>query len=371
MNEEETKSFGQLVGHQVKQIILQPFILLWTFLVWILSKLDILGWWDQIAYFSVASLYFVLTKLGYPLQYKQYSKGAVLVTGASSGIGAAVAIALAEEGITVFAGVRSLPDAHGLKVHLSNKNQHHLIPLQLDVTSPSSVAQAAKQVERLLFQLDPNERNLIGIVNAATMPFMAPIETVSKQDWMNVLDVNTAGPMLVTSAFLPLLRNAGGRVVNVSSASAMTASPMGGLFSASKAALEAASDTLRVELFRWRIPVSLVVPGSLDTRFWSMQQKPPLAPLGQEYKQLYSPLLKGVQGVLKETSGHLLSTQYTTRAIKHALFSQYPMARYYVGYDAKFTWLLKTFLSDRFLDWGYAMWIESFVDEKAERRVKF
>jgi NAD(P)-dependent dehydrogenase (short-subunit alcohol dehydrogenase family) len=108
-----------------------------------------------------------------------------------------------------------------------------LHPIVLDITSFTQIQQAVKQVEHGLAQYEPNSRVLIGIVHTASMPLVAPIESVSTQDWNQIMAVNTIGPLQTTNAFLPLLRHSNGRIVNISSASAI-GSPLGGPFAASK-----------------------------------------------------------------------------------------------------------------------------------------
>ena len=109
-------------------------------------------------------------------------------------------------------------------------NQSNLIPVLLDVTDPIQIQQTLDTVSHHLNDQLP----FIGIVNAASIPFMAPIELVSNGDWMHVFHVNTIGPFSVIQAFLPLLRESQGRIINVSSVSGLTASPMNGAYAASK-----------------------------------------------------------------------------------------------------------------------------------------
>ena len=133
--------------------------------------------------------------------------------------------------------------------------------------------------------------------------------------------------------------------------------------------MEAASDALRVELFKWNISVSLIVAGSMDTRMWGKRSHSPVN-LSTQQAQLYGSMVKGMEGILMETKSHLLSTRYSTSAIHHALFSRFPCTRYHVGVDAKLTWWMKWLMNDRLLDWGYTVWLSAFSDAP-EKRVKF
>ncbi|KAI8916865.1 hypothetical protein BC831DRAFT_486019 [Entophlyctis helioformis] len=384
------------------------------------AAVDLLAWmdaaeaaWDSLMAWSFYRL------IQYDLKFAVHSRGGVLVTGAGSGIGAHAAVTLAERGFTVFAGVRSLPDGHRLKQHLSPEAEGNLIPIVLDITNPAHIDQATDDIRFRLAQHTTgpaDARQLVGIINCAGVPFVAPMEVVNPKDYLQVLNVNTVGPMALIQAVLPLLRESKGRVINVSSVTGFTASPMHGVYASSKMALEAATDSLRVELYRWGISVSLIEPGSVDTRLWSnmpttlnktpdthliqdasasaypsasasasgsgsgsMSQRtsasnrksmhrpsshiapggPPhiAAPMTDAQSQLYSPLIQSVDTILRETRGHLLSPEYTTRAIVHALTSSYPRTRYFVGFDAKMTSWMRAVFSDRVLDWGYQVLI--------------
>ena len=226
--------FATLMTNRIKKLVLFPFLMIMKIIYWIINKIDLLSLWDQIGIGMDTLGAILLSQLGYKIEHKVYKEGALLVTGASSGIGSHLAISLAEQGYMVFAAVRSLPDAHALKVHISSKYQHCIIPIQLDVTSSSSIQHAIKTMEHHLCQFPPNARQLIGVVNCASVPFLAPLEASTQHDWNQVFQVNTVGPMAVITACLPLLRNSNGRIINVSSASAMTASPLCGVYAASK-----------------------------------------------------------------------------------------------------------------------------------------
>jgi NAD(P)-dependent dehydrogenase (short-subunit alcohol dehydrogenase family) len=180
---------------------------------------------------------------------------AVLITGAGAGLGLATTQALATKGYRVYAGVRHAPppqlDAPG--VH----------PVPLDVTDDASVAAAAEQVAAA----EPG--GLHALVNNAGVIVQGPQELLPTEEWQRQFDVNVIGPARVTRAFLPLLRKAPGRIVNISAASARVALPFLGPLSASKAALESLSDAARIELAPWGIPVVVVQPGALETEIFT------------------------------------------------------------------------------------------------------
>jgi NAD(P)-dependent dehydrogenase (short-subunit alcohol dehydrogenase family) len=177
---------------------------------------------------------------------------AVLITGAAGGIGTATVRLLAERGYHVFAGVRRTAAA------LDGLPGVHVLPF--DVTDPDAVRGAAERVAGAL-----GGRKLRAVINNAGLIIQGPQELVPPADLRRQFEVNTFGPIYVTQAFLPLLRSAGGRLINVSAPTANTPLPFMGPISASKAALASLSEALRTELAVWDIPVVLIEPDSTDT----------------------------------------------------------------------------------------------------------
>src|SRR6185312_16425833 len=185
-------------------------------------------------------------------------RGAVVVTGASSGIGEACARRLAGLGFQVFAGVRRPEDGERLA-----RDVPGLRPLILDVTDADSIAQATRTVEQ-----QTGGRGLAGLVNNAGVAVPAPIEYQPIDDFRRQLEINLIGQVAVTQAFLPQLRAARGRIVNMSSIGGKVAVPLLGAYAASKFGLEGFSDTLRRELRPWGIRVAVVEPGTIATPIW-------------------------------------------------------------------------------------------------------
>jgi NAD(P)-dependent dehydrogenase (short-subunit alcohol dehydrogenase family) len=185
------------------------------------------------------------------------SKGAMVVTGASSGMGRACALLLAQAGYHVFAGVRKEQDAHALKQQAAPA---HLTPLFLEVTDADSIAEAATLVVEAV-----GEAGLVGLVNCAGIGVTAPMELVPLDELRRQFDINVIGQVAVIQAFLPLIRAARGRIINVSSVGGKITIPFGGPLCASKYAIESINDALRMELRPWGIHVMLVAPGSIHT----------------------------------------------------------------------------------------------------------
>ncbi|WP_433176883.1 SDR family NAD(P)-dependent oxidoreductase [Actinoallomurus sp. CA-150999] len=177
---------------------------------------------------------------------------AVFITGATGGIGTATTRALAERGYRVYAGVRG--DAPHL-AEIRGVEQIHI-----DVTEPKSVAEATAEVTRL-----QGGRGLHAVVNNAGIIIQGPLELVPAEDLRRQFAVNVFGPAEVIRAFAPLLREGRGRLINISAPTARLAMPFAAPISASKAALDALSDALRIELGAQGVAVVTVVPGAVET----------------------------------------------------------------------------------------------------------
>ncbi len=180
---------------------------------------------------------------------------AVLVTGASTGIGRATGLYLQARGFRVFASVRRETDAADLS---------GATPVLLDVENAESIRAAADAVGAAL-----EDGALQGLVNNAGIAVSGPLEFLEMSDLRHQFEVNLFGQVAVTRAFLPLLRRAkNGRIVNMSSISGRITAPLLGPYSMSKFALEAFSDALRRELSPFGLSVSVVEPGAIKTPIW-------------------------------------------------------------------------------------------------------
>ncbi|MBD0258621.1 MAG: SDR family oxidoreductase [Cytophagales bacterium] len=266
---------------------------------------------------------------------------AVLITGASTGIGAACALALDKRGYRVFAGVRRAADGEALRQHASP----NVRPLLLDVTDAASIAEAAR-----LLQSESGDA-LAGLVNNAGIAVAGPLEFVSPERLRQQFEVNVVGVLALTQALLPLLRKGPGRIVNISSVSGRLASPFVGPYCASKFALEALSDSLRVELSPWRIPVSVVEPGVINTPIWQKSLASNagiLDAMPAESQALYGREVAAMQAFARSAKG--LEPEAVARVVTRALTAVRPKTRYVVGVDARLGVLLSR-LPDRMRDW--------------------
>lgn len=274
------------------------------------------------------------------------TRGAVVVTGASSGIGEACARRLAGLGFHVFAGVRKPEDGERLARELSGVSA-----LRIDVTDADSIAAAAQTVH------EQTGGRLAGLVNNAGVAVPAPIEHQPIEDFRRQLEVNLIGQVAVTQAFLPQLRAAGGRIVNMSSIGGKVAVPLLGAYAASKFGMEGFSDSLRRELRPWGIHVSVVEPGTIRTPIWDkgIASGDELdATLSEQAKRDYGPLIATVRSASEQGAKTGLPPDAVAADVAHALTAKKPRTRYLVGREAKSRALFARIAGDRAIDAGVA-----------------
>jgi NAD(P)-dependent dehydrogenase (short-subunit alcohol dehydrogenase family) len=249
-----------------------------------------------------------------------------VLTGASSGIGAAAAGALAEAGYVVFAGVRS--DADAARAEASHPSVR---PLILDVTDAESIATAARVVAE-------SGLPLRGLVNNAGIAIAGPLEFLSLAEVRRAFDVNVFGAIAVTQAFLPQLRAAHGRIVFVGSSSGRLSIPFVAPYSASKFALRAISDAFRMELRAAGIAVTLVEPGSVKTPIWQKGRDARTAlldSLSEHARTIYGGALDALflGTEYEERTG--LPVERVSSAIVHALTARKPRTNELLGFPAR------------------------------------
>lgn len=268
----------------------------------------------------------------------------VLITGASTGIGAACAWHLDRLGFAVFAGVRRAADGEVLKAQASSRLQ----PILLDVTD----AAAIERVRQLMMER-VGGAGLAGLVNNAGIAVAGPLEAVPIPDLRRQFEVNVIGQVAVTQALLPLLRKGRGRIVNMGSIAGRAAMPLMGPYSASKFALEALTDALRLEVQQWGIRVSIVEPGAIATPIWEksgakaeeLERTTP-----EELTHLYAAVIAGVKARVAEAAARAIPAEAVARAVEHALTAARPKTRYLVGRDAKLRAVMVKLLPDRLSD---------------------
>lgn len=269
---------------------------------------------------------------------------AVVITGASTGIGAACALHLDRLGFFVFAGVRTIQDGEALQ----RQGTDRLVPLLLDVTDESTIHKAQVIVSKQL-----GSSGLFGLINNAGIAVVGPLEAVPIDDLRRQLEINVVGQVAVTQTFLPLIRLARGRIVNMGSIAGRGAMPLMGPYSASKFALEAITDALRLEVQQWGIEVSIVEPGAIATPIWDKSGKGATdleAAARPELRLLYADVIAGVRKVVAEAAKRAIAPDAVAQVVEQALTAARPKTRYLVGTDAKFRALMIKLLPDRVSD---------------------
>lgn len=267
----------------------------------------------------------------------------VVITGASSGIGAATALALDREGVRVFAGVEHDQDGIADLAAASDR----LKRVTLDVTSDASVQAAFEQIERGL-----GGAGLDALVNNAGIGIPGPLELLSRDDLREQLDVNVLGQVAVTQAALPALRRGSGRIVFVSSIGGVLSAQFAGAYFTSKFALEAVGDVFRQELDPEDIPVILVEPSTISTPIWdkAITRLDRLTASDDPRVDRYRERLSGFRERLNSADERGHSPDAAADVIVKALGADSPDTRYVVGFDGKLATALRPLIPDRLFD---------------------
>lgn len=246
---------------------------------------------------------------------------AVLVTGASSGIGLAIAKKLADNGFYVYAGARKAQDLERLDA------MDNITSVRLDVTVQEDIDAAVALVKNA-------GRGLWGVVNNAGVVSLASLENGPESAMRFTFDINVFGVFRVNQAFLPLIRESGGRTTSIGSISGYIVSPGDGGYSASKFALEGYTDTLAAELAESGVHVSVVEPGGYKSKIRA--------------KMLAQMLAADAAGEIElsdERRAELVETEYGNKSLKepdevadavlHVMSSDTPKRRYMVTPNAE------------------------------------
>jgi NAD(P)-dependent dehydrogenase (short-subunit alcohol dehydrogenase family) len=248
--------------------------------------------------------------------------GSVLITGANSGIGLVTALELAAAGWDVVGTTRD--DQKAARVHEAAAERGlELRTVLLDVDDPTSCAAAVAEAERLTGGLQ-------GLVNNAGYVQAGAVEDLSDEQVRAQLETNVVAPIRLARLVLPGMRERGsGRIVNISSVAGRLTTPLIGWYAASKHALEAVTDALRMEVEGDGIAVSLVEPGMFDTHVWSVADAGYPEPTTPRYAAAYA---RGQ--ALSSRSHRLPDPVWVARTVRLALSNPVPLARYVVGADA-------------------------------------
>lgn len=271
---------------------------------------------------------------------KRFDGHFVVVTGARGGIGLELSKQLKHAGLNVFAALRANVGNDGLETH-------GIIPLPLDVTDESSIEQATRTVATHV-----GAKGLHALVNNAGVAVGGPWEHVPTAALRRLFDVNFFGAVAVTRSFLPLLRMAQGRVVNISSVAGSLACPFNGPYSASKSALESFTDSLRQELRAMNVAVSSVQPSAVSTSLWRKFRTtfPPLSD-----QSLYA--VKCSQYLtltaIQEQKG--TSAAYVAAAVCRIVLARNPSPRVVLGPGGRLALRLQALLPEQLQDYLFGL----------------
>lgn len=246
---------------------------------------------------------------------------AVVVTGASGGIGKACVSLLRDNGFTVLAAVRN--DAQAASLAGAAR------PFRLDLSEPTLIDKAVEEIRSFGLPLR-------GLVNNAGASRAGAIEDLSMRSISEVLQVNLLGPVQLTRALLPELRSGNGRVVNIGSGEGFLATPLNAPYCMAKHALEAFTESLRIELASSAIPVSIISPGQTETPILESARssfRDLASRASAPYRDLVAP-----RGRMAERPG--APPDRVAEAVAEALTSGRPRSRYFVGADSRGAYLL-------------------------------
>ena len=267
------------------------------------------------------------------------TRGCVVVTGASTGIGAASARELARRGFHVLAGVRRDRDADALRAP-------GVEPVILDITQPDHIAELAARV-------GSQAGSLRALVNNAAIQTNAPVETLPLDEWRQLFEVNLFGHVAVTQALLPALLRHSGRVVNISSVGGKVAMATYGPYAGTKFALEAVSDSLRRELAPLGVQVVVVEPGGIRTEMGDRviaNTNRLAAAMSPEQRDRYGSLVQAINAQTAAGTSSGKSAGDAARVIAKAVTAGKPRTRYTIGRDAALITRMSRVLPDRTLE---------------------
>jgi len=250
----------------------------------------------------------------------------ILITGTSTGIGKACALYLDKLGFKVYAGVRKKTDGESL----IKKTSENLTPIILDVTDEESISNAVNIIEK------ETGGELFGLINNAGIGRSGVLEVTPVEEIRKVMDVNVIGLMAMTKAMIPMLRKNKGRIINIGSTASFLASPGASAYAASKFAVRAITDSLRLELKPFGMNVVLVAPGAVESEIWGkgkVYKNEMRKNVKPEITKLYATLIKFGENLINELKK--IPADEVAKSVAYSLTSPKPKRYYLVGDDAK------------------------------------
>ncbi|HEX4205061.1 MAG TPA: SDR family NAD(P)-dependent oxidoreductase [Ktedonobacteraceae bacterium] len=274
----------------------------------------------------------------------------MVITGCSSGFGRVTALELARLGWHVIATVRKTEDQESLLAQARHQRcEQNITPLLCDITHEDQVAELQQQVAELLsVEQNTASPSLTALVNNAGTAYAGPIELLALDDLRKQMEINCIAHVAMIQAFLPLLKAAHGTIINIGSISGKITTPLTGAYSASKYALEAISDALRIELAYFGVRVVLIEPSSSPTSIWQTSIERSITP--QQRASAYAPLLVIGEKVAKRSSRTGFPPQRVAQTVVRILTSEHPRARYPVPFQAKLIIFVRGLLPDSLWD---------------------
>jgi short-subunit dehydrogenase len=251
------------------------------------------------------------------------SKQVILITGASAGIGAALARTLATKfpGIRLVLAARTQEKLEQVATQCRQAHANALV-ITTDMADPLQIKKLAQGALEHFGRVD-------GLVNNAGYGQMGPIELVSPEAAQRQFAVNFHGPLILTQALIPVMREqGGGRIVNISSLGGRMAFPAGGLYSSSKFSLEALSDVLRMELQGFNIQVSVVEPGPVITEFFQVASEKVKQVIPASEIGVYQPAFAKIEAIEQKIKLLGWKADRVAQTIVRSLTDRHPRPRY-------------------------------------------
>ena len=265
------------------------------------------------------------------------SEQVVLITGASAGIGAALAQLLAQQfmGIRLVLAARSVEKLETVAT-ICRKAGAEVLAVPTDL-------EKVEQVETLAQAAIAQFGRVDALVNNAGYGQMGPVELIPAVAAQRQFQINLLGPLALIRALVPTMRDSGGgRIINVSSLGGRLAFPFGGLYSASKFALEGLSDAVRMELAPFNIRVSVVQPGPVSTDFFVVAAQAVKEIVATPEDTPYRAAFEKLKGLEKQTSSQAWTSERVAKVIVQALSDRHPRPRYVAATGGRFLLFLMT-----------------------------
>lgn len=271
---------------------------------------------------------------------------AILVTGCDRGFGRLIAVKMHSLGATVYAGCLSQDSCTELNRECNQSTEARMVAFRLDVTKSADVASAVELVKK-------GGKRLAAVVNNAGISAFGWAEALDVTIYERIMNVNFLGTVRITKAFLPLLREHRGRLVNMGSIGARMPSSFGSAYLSSKAAMCSYSDCVRQELHRFGVHVALVEPGFFSTGLLESgaEDGQKLSNDPEGYPEYGEKMKRTAETIRQLERLNGLDCKWVIDAVKDAVVSRYPLARYTVGWDARLIrHVLAPFLPAWFID---------------------